>query len=323
MKFTALALAGVASALETSMHFKFMNYIVEHGKSYLTAEEFGERFELFKQAEEFVRAHNLTTSSYTLRHNQFSDRSEQEKAMTRGRIPTETKEATFFATNAETPESVDWRDAGAVTPVKDQGQCGSCWAFSSTGCMEGAVAVKYGTLLSFSEQFLVDCVTADFGCGGGLQVDALAYLVDHEMILESDYAYTASGYGTGSACKYDSKPHTSYHTESSGYVQVEANSVQAMKEAVAQAPLAVAIEADRLSFQLYSGGIFDNTGCGTTLDHAVLVVGYGSEGGQEYWIVKNSWGSSWGEEGYIRLAITGDGAGICGVQQDTQLADLS
>lgn len=323
MKFAAFALAATASALETNMYFKFMNYMAEHGKSYETAEEFGERFAIFKAVEEMINQHNLTTASYTLGHNQFSDLAHHEKSFMRGRLPSKAAKAQFFATNAEVPESVDWRDQNAVTPVKDQGQCGSCWTFSTTGVMEGAVAIKYGTLQSFSEQYLVDCVTADYGCGGGLQVDALSYLVDHDMILESDYKYTASGYGTGNACKYDSKPHTEYHTESSGYVQVEANSVQAMKEAVAQAPLAVALDAAGIDFSFYSGGIYDNAKCGTELDHATLIVGYGSENGQDYWIMKNSWGTSWGEKGYMRLAITGDGPGICGIQQDTQLADLA
>jgi len=324
MKFAAaLALVGTAAALETNIYFKFMNYMAEHGKSYDNAEEFGERFMLFKAADELIESHNATGASYTLGHNQFSDFARHEISARKGRLSTKVREPTFFATNAETPTSVDWRDQGAVTPVKDQGQCGSCWTFSTTGAMEGAVAVKYGTLQSFSEQYLVDCVTADFGCGGGLQVDALAYLVDHDMILESDYSYTASGYGTGSSCKYDSKPHTEYHTESSGFVQVEANSVQAMKEAVAQQPLAVALDAAGIDFSFYKGGIYDNTSCGTDLDHATLIVGYGSELGQEYWIMKNSWASTWGEDGYMRLAITGDGPGICGIQQDTQLADLA
>jgi C1A family cysteine protease len=322
MKFFTAALASVAAA-DSALNFKYMQYLMEHGKSYASVAEYMNRMEIFATVDAHIEANNQSNSTYTAGHNKFSDMTEDEKAQYRGRLPSVPREHTYASPIVSYDSEVDWRNKNAVTPVKDQGSCGSCWTFSTTGAMEGAVAVKYGVLESLSEQELVDCVTADFGCGGGLQVDALAWLVDHDAALEDDYPYTASGWGTGNDCKYSSTKTTEYHTKGSGYIQVQENSVDALKTAVTQMPVAVAIEADQLCFQSYQSGIFDNTRCGTNLDHATLLVGYGSEGGQDYWIMKNSWGESWGESGYIRIAITGDGAGICGIQSDAQYPALA
>lgn len=322
MKFTAFALATVAAATEDALNFKFMKFVMDHQKEYTTLSEFETRFNIFADTEAQIVAFNSGNETYTLGHNQFSDMTQEERAVFRGRLPTPAgKVHETYHVVGDYPATWDWRDHNAVTPVKDQGQCGSCWAFSSTGAMEGAVAVKYGVLDSFSEQELVDCVTADYGCNGGLQIDAFAYLATHDMILEKDYAYTATG-GLRRTCYYDSKPHTTYETAGAGYTQVEANNVAAMKSAVALQPLAVAIEADQFCFQMYSSGIFNNAKCGTNLDHATLVVGYGVENGTEFWIMKNSWNTTWGEKGYMRLQITGDDAGICGIQSDTQYPNL-
>ena len=213
-------------------------------------------------------------------------------------------------------DSVNWVEAGAVTPVKDQGQCGSCWAFSTTGSLEGAHFVATGDLLSFSEQQLVDCAFlayGNLGCSGGLQDNAYNYYeAGYKAELESVYpAYTASR----SSCRYDESSATSVTV--SDYTHVTENNVDQMKAGLNIAPLAIAIEADKFCFQTYSSGVFDNTKCGTNLDHAVLAVGYGTENGQEYWLVKNSWNTTWGDEGYIKIAIV-DGEGICGVQMDPE-----
>ena len=205
-------------------------------------------------------------------------------------------------------QGVNWVTAGAVTPVKDQGHCGSCWSFSSTGALEGAWFVKTGELLSFSEKQLVDCVKACFGCNGGNQTLAFHYYTSHFPMSEAVYPYQP----VGGTCQYD--VNNSYQNiQVTGSVQVGQNSIAALQSALASQPIAVSIEADTLVFQSYTSGVLDSAACGTSLDHAVLAVGYGVENGLNYWLVKNSWGTSWGDNGYIKLAAV-EGEGICGVQ---------
>jgi len=205
-------------------------------------------------------------------------------------------------------DSVNWVTAGAVTPIKNQGQCGACWAFSSTGGMEGGWQIASGNLLSLSEQQLVDCSTRNNGCNGGSMALAFNYESTVNVASESSYPYTARD-GT---CK------TSYTTaiakggitgyKSLGGLFTKAT-VNDMKSALMSQPVSIAIEADQSSFQLYKSGVL-SSGCGTSLDHGVLAAGYGTENGQEYWLVKNSWGTSWGDAGYIKLATSGN---VCGV----------
>jgi cathepsin L len=309
---------------DSVLQFKFMNYLMEHGKNYQSIDEYMMRFENFVNVEAFIVSHSETNASYAVAHNHLSDWTQDEVKMLRGRL-----ESTPM--NGETLEvgafdaSVDWREHNAVTPVKDQGQCGSCWTFGTTGAMEGAVAVKTGTLYSFSEQALVDCVTADYGCGGGLQTDALTYLETHDAILEDDYSYTGSGYGTGADCQYDSKAHTEFHTTGNGYTMVESSSVAAYKSALTTMPVTIGIDASGIAFQTYSHGNYDNTKCSQSqLDHAVLFVGYGADAdGTEYWILKNSWATTWGIDGYMHVLMGDDGPGVCGVLTDGQTANIA
>jgi len=206
----------------------------------------------------------------------------------------------------------DWRDAGVVTPVKNQGQCGSCWSFSATGAMEGAWAIYSGDLLSLSEQQLMDCSKryGDFGCNGGLMDNAFEYAIDYGMCSEEQDPYK----GTTDTCMTPSLDCDNV-AKFSYCVDINSGNELELKQAVSRAPVSVAIEADTTIFQFYSGGIIKSENCGNSLDHGVLVVGYGEENGEKYWIVKNSWGESWGENGYVRIARTDSttDSGVCGI----------
>jgi len=196
------------------------------------------------------------------------------------------------------PTSFDWRDHGAVTGVKNQGQCGSCWAMSATGTIEGAHAIKLGKLVSLSEQNLMDCSVPEGnqGCNGGLMDYAYQYVIkNHGIDTEASYPYLGTG---PNACKYN--PKTIGATVAS-YVDVPVDET-ALLNAVAMVPVANAIDGSHTSFQLYSSGIYNSTTCSSTeIDHSMLVIGWGVLDGQEYWLCKNSWGTAWGMKGYVLM----------------------
>ena len=298
---SAAILGAIASAYDTGLDIKFMEHITKYGKSYFTMGEFTARKELFAATDAKIEEHNATDSLYRMGHNKFSDQTEYERKKRRGfkqnpNRSSEVEEVSFDA--VDLPESWDWREKNAVTPVKDQGNCGACWTFSATGALEGAHAIRSGDLVVFSEQEIIDCDVNDFdaGCDGGDEIDAMKYLKKHFIMTENAYPYKAKN----KKCKYDKDEATNIKTESIHKVKAKSDP-DSMKAALTKhGPLSVAIQAD---IDNYESGIFDNKKCGCDLDHSVLAVGYGVENGTEYWIVKNSWASDWGEDGYIRFAI--------------------
>lgn len=264
-----------------------------------------------------IRKHNAGNHSWTMAVNKFADLTAEEFQagyVTGGYSPRAHRAHATMLYPTALPASVNWTAQGAVTPVKNQEQCGSCWSFSATGSMEGAWFLKNGSLVSLSEQQLVDCSTAqgNQGCNGGLMDYAFEYVVKNKGITtEAAYPYTATGPNT---CVAKGKP---VAATLSGFKDVPVNSETALLTAIVQQPVSVAVEADQSVFQFYAGGVMDGA-CGTQLDHGVLAVGYGTLGGKDYYLVKNSWGADWGSQGYILL---GRGAkfnpsGQCGIQMD-------
>lgn len=267
-----------------------------------------------------IKEHNAKNLSWTMGVNKFADLTGDEfKSIVSS--PIRHKKSKSLRGNTSmvmpsfaAPASVDWTTKGAVTAVKNQQQCGSCWAFSSTGSVESAWFLANGTLPELSEQQLVDCSTAEGnqGCNGGLMDYAFEYIIKNKGITtEAAYPYTATGPNKCGAKGLE------VAATLSGYKDVPVNSESALEAAIAITPVSVAVEADQSVFQLYSSGVMDSV-CGTQLDHGVLAVGYGTDpaSGKEFYKIKNSWGADWGMKGYILL---GRGAkfnpsGQCGVQ---------
>jgi KDEL-tailed cysteine endopeptidase len=286
--------------------------------------------ENFANNDDKIEIHNAKKLPYKLGHNHFSHLSLDEwrqqvrlglgKAnrtsySVRGVHPTPSPEDF-----AKLPKSVDWVKAGAVTPPKDQGECGSCWSFSTTGALEGAYKIKYNKLLSFSEQNLVDCDNdrhggSDQGCNGGLMDNAFSFVEENGgLCTEADYPYTSGETEHAGIFCNQKKCKKVPEVAPKNFTDVEPNSEPALMSAVAQQPVSIAIEADQEDFQLYSSGVY-TAKCGDNLDHGVLVVGYGFwEDGTPFWKVKNSWSEKWGMGGYILLerSINQDG-GQCGI----------
>jgi KDEL-tailed cysteine endopeptidase len=302
---------------ENEIWSRFTNFQEKFAKKYENVQELETRFSVFRENFRNIITHNADRNqSFTMGVNQFTDLTPEEfKAqMIRGlKAPVGSYGCGTFSNSASgTPTSIDWRTKGAVTTVKDQGQCGSCWTFSSTGAMEGAWAIAKGQLIDLAEQELVDCAGLKYGsmgCNGGQMEGAFKFIIENGQCAASSYPYTAKD-GTCHSC--------SAVAHATSCSDVKPNDQLSLKAAVAKQPVAVAIEADTKYFQSYSGGVLTSSSCGTSLDHGVLAVGYGEENGQKYWLVKNSWGTSWGEQGYVKIGrseSTND-AGICGIAMD-------
>ena len=292
-------------------HFAFIRHVAEFNLSYATVAEFDARHAVFAAHDELINAENANPeNTFVLAHNEYSTWTNAELDKLRG-YRSNGRINAMTENNTPNADSVDWVTKGCVTGVKNQGSCGSCWSFSTTGSMEGAHCAAGNTLVSLSEQELVDCDTKDgnAGCNGGDMETAMVWTESNGLCTESDYAYK----GKDGTCQESS---CTAAVSCTSYSAVAAGSSSGLMASIEVAPTSIAIEADKLVFQFYSGGILNSTKCGTNLDHGVLAVGYGTDGDQAYYLVKNSWGTSWGDAGYLKIANNGDGDGICGIQMD-------
>lgn len=309
----------------------FQDQISKHNRVYSSLDEMNDRYTIFQKNLNTIQTHNqaysLGQTTFTMDLNQFFDQTSQE-------FMDYVSTPLSCTTQSESPSlpspltNIDWRKKGVVTPPKNQGSCGSCWAFSTTGALESALALKTGKLTSLSEQQLVDCSTQNNGCNGGLMPAADMYIYQYGIQSEESYPYTAKD----GVCKYNPREIV---THISSQVNITTGDLDTVKRAVSHVgPVSVAIQVN-FCWQFYSGGIFTINGtygpmtctgatCSSNLedlDHGVLLVGLGFEpentdycktsGGCSYFIVKNSWGDQWGEEGYIKMQDTGQN--LCGI----------
>ncbi|XP_063614907.1 procathepsin L-like [Penaeus indicus] len=309
MKFSAVLACLVAvAAASPSLRLNWTKFKAEHGRHYASVQEERYRQSVFEQNQQFIDDHNARFENgeitFTLQMNQFGDMTTEEivAAMNGFKSTPSRRPVAVVKADEETlPKEVDWRSKGAVTPVKDQKQCGSCWAFSTTGSLEGQHFLKDGKLVSLSEQNLVDCSGSfgNLGCFGGLMDNAFRYIKANKGIdTEDSYPYEAKN----GQCRFNA---SSIGATDTGFVDVEHGSEGALQKAVATiGPISVAIDASQPTFHFYHDGVYSDKSCSSVhLDHGVLAVGYGAdENGGDFWLVKNSWNTSWGNKGYIKMS---------------------
>jgi len=286
----------------------------DHAKNYADHGEERVRYAIWKDNFRRIVEHNEKSTGLYLAMNHFGDMTNTEyRAKMNGysKVREHGSGSTFVPPcNVKIPDSVDWRKQGMVTDVKNQEQCGSCWAFSATGSLEGQHQKKTGKLVSLSEQQLVDCSRkfGNLGCDGGLMDSAFQYIKANGGIdTEESYPYK----GKNGKCHFNN---ATIGATCTGFTDIKSGSEEALLQAVATVgPISVAIDASHFSFQFYSHGVYNEPRCSSEqLDHGVLAVGYGeSEMGKKYWLVKNSWGESWGQKGYIWM--TRDKRNQCGI----------
>lgn len=322
--FLPLYIISVVSSYD--LNDRFVSWYKHHNVSFENYGHYVKTFDAWYENDNYINTYNSIENGSLLAHNQFSGLNSSEFRVFLGTF--KKQRTAFFGTrnkvrgvylDGDVTTSVNWKENGGVTPVKNQDQCGSCWSFSTTGALEGAYFAKYGSLISFSEQQLVDCDTrrnggGDNGCNGGLMDSAFSWITKNNgLCTEEEYPYVSGNTKTSGTC--NSSCTNVKGSNIGNFIDVPPSSDQQMMLALMKQPVAVAIQADERAFQLYSSGILKGS-CGTGLDHGVLAVGYGSDSGGDYYLVKNSWGEDWGENGYIRIGRGDDynnGDGQCGI----------
>jgi C1A family cysteine protease len=308
----------VTAQNETEMQQLWAAWKTQFGKHYSTPQEDEARFLIFQQNYAKVQAHNADpTQTFTMAMNLFADLTGEEFSAQMASCHGTGVGDEYCPSAVDCPTypdanftSINWTTTGAVTPIKNQGQCGSCWAFSTTGALEALYFLNQSQklLVSFSEQQLVDCASSCYGCDGCWPYMAMEYTAQYGIEPEKVYPYK----GVQGTCQYKSSLAIKVNTN---YSCVTQKSVDQLKAALQIQPVSVAVEADQNAWQLYSKGVV-TSGCGATLDHAVLLTGFGTYDNQQAWYVKNSWGTSWGLNGYIWLGTStsqNTGYGVCGI----------
>ncbi|CAH1100336.1 unnamed protein product [Psylliodes chrysocephalus] len=299
-----IAILATVSAL--GVHEEWKHFKNNHGKLYRNSVEETYRFSVFQANLRRIEEHNVKfeqgLSTFRMGMNQFGDLTPEEFLQRLPKIDRPPIYGTFknFEDDfdGDVPDAVDWREKGAVTEVKNQGNCGSCWAFSATGAIEGAYFIKTGKLISLSEQNLVDCAKSCDGCYGCWPNEAIEYAEKSGIVTEGAYPYKAIA---SSACLVNVSDSVLKPKE---HIILPTGDEDKLQRAVARQPISVTIDAEN-DFQFYKEGIVDDSTCESgdgALNHAVLVVGYGTQDGHDYWLVKNSWGTSYGQDGYIMMS---------------------
>ena len=314
---TAITLYVLSKNSNDSLRTEFMSFKAKYNKSYGSKSELEYRFSVFSENMNLINSTNADSSKrYTLAMNQFTDMTFDEFKNQYLMTPKENETQKSVASSKLTSGNVDWRTVtGAVGAVKNQGQCGSCWAFSTVASLETSYFLKFNKFVSFSEQELVDCATpyGNHGCNGGLMPFAYEYIMDNQITTEEAYPYR----GIEGSCRASSMSDR-YSIDS--FAQINPINVNGLMAALEKTVVSVAIEVQD-DFMFYNEGVYHNSECGDRLNHGVAAVGYNSESSDPYFIVRNSWGPSWGLGGYVRMAI-GSGSGTCGIANPTDTYPL-
>ena len=294
----------------TDYEKEYLDFVVKYGRQFEDAHDYSFRLAVFAQNFNMIQKANAKNDDLTLALNKFADWTEGEFSKSLGYLPPteeDLKDAKFHTPSFAVEKTIDWRDRGKVSPVKNQGACGSCWAFSANAYLESANMIFKNDSPILSEQQMVECSFWDYGtlgCNGGNYITAWNYAGYKPITFEKNYPYTASD---EKDCDKKKEAEGTYTVKDG--VLVQQKSTAALKEALNRSPISVAIKAEEGNFRFYESGVIRDD-CGNEVDHAVLAVGYG----EDYFIIKNSWGADWGDHGYAKIGTGHDEtSGLCGI----------